>query len=675
MTSNGLKVRPRSGHEEAQRVSLSEAQRAAVEHSEGPLLINATAGSGKTRVITQRAAKLIERGVDPDSILLVTFTNKAASEMTSRLGNLVDFETAKRIHCGTFHGICVRLLKQFEGDAEREGRPRDFTIYDQSDAEAIVKAATSELGIDPKVVKPNDVHQRISRAKSDGKLPEDVTDGSFADDLRAIWRRYEIITLANKAFDFDDLVNVVMRAAEKDSPTARWLRNRWQYILVDEYQDTSAVQCRLTKQLASSGNLTVVGDVNQSLYSWRGATTENILKFATHHYPTSKVVDMNTNYRSSKRIVAVTNAFRSNGEANTPNALGESVQVRSFRDAAAEARFIVKDVQTRIALGTPPSECVVLYRNHVVSSLIEKELRERGLPYDIVGGRKFYELRVPRDCLAYLNLLCNPANNLALERIINTPARGIGDKVFDSLRMLARDRDMAMLAAIPSALACCSLTQAQQGGLMRFNFMYKHAQAMLQHGKPSDVARELLKQAKIEESLLNKAAALEVKGKHPEAEQTRRDAAYVEQIVAAVEAYEGRVKTATLSGFLDEVAMITARDDASGRRVLLSTIHGIKGLEADAVWVAAFEEGILPGVKMDSDVLEEQRVAFVALSRARKYLTLTYADVRACYGKMAAAGPSKFLDMLPVEASVWAERDQRLKAEKRRTTAIGGELE
>lgn len=651
-------------------MSLNEAQRAAVEHGDGSLLINATAGSGKTRVITHRAAKLIERGVDPDRILLVTFTNKAADEMTSRIGKLVDPQAASRIHVGTFHGICVRLLKKFETDADREGRPRDFTIYVQDDAEAVVKGATSELGLDPKTVKPGDVHQAISRAKSDGLLPDDTPDGDSSDELaaqqRAIWRRYESITLANKAFDFDDLVNVVMRAAEKDSPTARWLRKRWHYVLVDEYQDTSIVQFRLTKQLASSGNLTVVGDVNQSLYAWRGATPENIEKFATEHYPSSKVVDMNTNYRSSKRIVEVSNAFRSNGEANTPNDLGEKVQIRSFRDAGVEARFIAQDIQTRIAMGTHPNECVVLYRHHVVSRLIEDELRKRGIPYDVVGGRKFYDRRVPRDCLAYLRLLCNPANNLALERIINTPTRGIGDKAVDTLRILAREREMSMLDAIPSVLGSDALNPAQRDGLMRFGYMFKHAQAMLAEGKPSAVAEALLKQAKIEESLLNKADALQAKSKHPEAEEMRRDAGYVAEMVAAVEAYEQRVKNATLSGFLDEVAIITAQDDASGRRVLLSTVHGFKGLEADAVWVAAFEEGTIPSGKSETDIREEERVAFVALSRARKFLTLTYADVRMSYGRMTPTGPSPFLDRIPVEASVWHERDQRLEAERRR---------
>lgn len=644
-------------------MSLNQAQQQAVDYGDGPLLINATAGSGKTRVITHRAAKMVERGVDPSRILLVTFTNKAAKEMRERIAKIVSPEAASKLKIGTFHSVCVQLLKSFEDDKDREGRTRNFTIYDQSDAEATVKGAISELGFDPKQVKKEEMASFISLSKSDGKLPEDLDEVDSSDELawqqRAVWKRYEQMTRANNAFDFDDLVNVVMRASESSTPLARWLRTKWSHVLVDEYQDTSVVQFRLVKQLASSGNLTAVGDVNQSLYAWRGATPDNILKFATEHYPSAKVVDMATNYRSSQNIVAVSNAFRSNGQANTPNPVGDKIQVISFRSPQAEAQFIAREVQRRIVAGTAPSECAVLYRNKSISRLIEEELRNRGMGYDIKGGFRFYDRAVVKDVLAFLRLLVNPSSNLDFERIINVPSKGLGDKAIDIVRQRAREDGVSMLAAIPKAISSESFRPAQREALMRFAYMYKHSAPQVDTARPSAIARNLLDQTRYEEALLTKATTLESKGKHVEAKDARDDANHVSEVIEAISAYENRVKNPTLAGWLDEVAIMTAQDGESGDRVQLSTVHGFKGLEADAVWVAAFESGTLPSEHDDSSHAEEARVAFVALSRARKWLTITYADWRMVFGRTTITGPSDFLARLSPENSMWHERDSR----------------
>jgi DNA helicase-2/ATP-dependent DNA helicase PcrA len=646
-------------------MSLNEAQQAAVDHGEGPLLINATAGSGKTRVITHRAARMVERGVDPSRILLVTFTNKAAKEMRERIAKIVSPEAASRLKIGTFHSICVQLLKAFDDDGDREGRTKNFTIYDQSDQEATVKGAISELGLDPKQVKKEDMASFISRAKSEGKTPNDLEGSDMSDELawqqRAVWTRYEQMTRANNAFDFDDLVNVVMRAAEANTPVARHLRARWSHVLVDEYQDTSVVQFRLVQQLASSGNLTAVGDVNQSLYAWRGATPDNILNFATTHYPSAKVVDMATNYRSTKNIVSVANAFRSNGQANTPNPTGDKAVIMSFRSPQAEAQFIAREVQRRILAGTAPSECAVLYRNKSISRLIEEELRNRGMGYDIKGGFRFYDRAVVKDVLAFLRLLVNPSSNLDFERIVNVPSRGLGDKAVDVIRQQARKDGTSMLEAIPKALQSEALRPAQREQLMRFAYMYKHAAPQVETARPSVLARTLMDQTRYEEALLTKASGLEAKRKHVEAEDARDDAKHVSEVIDAITAYEGRVKNPTLAGWLDEIAIMTAQDGDSGDRVQLSTVHGFKGLEADAVWVAAFEAGTLPSEHEDSSVAEEKRVAFVALSRARKWLTITYSDWRTVFGRTTPTGPSEFLNLLTPENSTWHERDTKLE--------------
>lgn len=651
-------------------MSLNQAQQRAVDHGDGPLLINATAGSGKTRAITQRAASLLSRGVEPRRLLLVTFTNKAAKEMKERIAAIVGKAQADAIWAGTFHSVCCRLLRSFEQDASRESRKKDFSIYDEDDVLGCIKGAMGELNIDPKKVKPQDLREFISRAKSDGMAPEDLRDVDASDELasdqKSIWLRYEQILKGNNAFDFDDLLNVVMRAAERRDELGEYLRRKWSHVLVDEYQDTSEVQFRIVKAFASSRNLSVVGDVNQSLYAWRGARPQNIIDFARVHYPDAVVVDMKTNYRSTKNIVACANAFVSNGDAETGNRTGDKVFIKGFKDEDAEARFVASAIEERIHFGTPAKECVVLYRNHVLSRAIEDELRNRGMRYDIVGGITFYERKVVRDALAYLRLLVNPDSNLDFERVINNPSRGLGDKAVSKIRERARERGLSFSRGVQTALAENIVTGKAQENLMRFFYLYRQATEMLSKESASRVADFLLTASGYRKMLHDKVERLRSERRHADMEKAARDMEHVEAFVAAIGAYERRVSNPTLAGYLEEVSLITAQDDAKGDKVLLSTIHGYKGLEADAVWVVGFEHGILPSGDDAQTVEEEKRVAFVACSRARKWMWITYANERMRYGKYQPTGPSEFLDLISKDCSDWPERDEEQRLIKPR---------
>ena len=654
-------------------MGLNQAQQQAVDHDRGPLLINATAGSGKTRAITHRAASLLRRGVEPERLLLVTFTNKAAREMKSRIAQLVGGGQASAIWAGTFHSVCMRLLRAFDEDSHREGRTKGFSVYDEDDSLGCVKGAMNELLIDPKTVKPSDVREVISRAKSDGLTPANLPPPE--DDLavmqHAIWKRYEAILRGNNAYDFDDLLNVTMRTAEGSDGVADHLRRRFTHVLVDEYQDTSEVQFRLVKALASSRNLSVVGDVNQSLYAWRGARPENILEFATKHYPDAVVVDMKTNYRSTRNIVAAANAFIVNGDADTSNVEGDRVLVRGFADEDAEARFVADGIQARLKKGTPAGECVVLYRNHVLSRAIEDQLRNRGIRYDVVGGTNFYDRKVVRDILGYLRLVVNPESNLDFERVINTPPRGLGDKAVAKIRERARERGVSMHRAVQAALAENFITGKPREGLLQFFYLLRQAHDDLGHRPPSVIAEEMLTQSGYRAFLEAKAKKLKSERKHADAEKAERDVEHINGVVAAIASYEARVEKPSLRGYIDEVALITAQDEAKGDKVLLSTIHGFKGLEADAVWVLGFEHGFLPSEKDVGAIAEEKRVAFVACSRARKWMTITYAEGRLRYGQWTPTGPSQFLDLLSESCRDWPERDMlKLQQASADTTAV-----
>lgn len=647
---------------------LNPAQREAVEHGDGPLLIAASPGSGKTACATSRVAKLLERGVSAHRILLLTFTNKAANEMRERVVKYVGAD-AKRVVAGTFHSVCVRLLRGFESDALRDGRKKDFSIYDGDDSEGCVKMAISELELDKKEFKASEFREKISLAKANALTWQDMPED---DDLaiigKRIWQRYEEILKHNNALDFDDLLNVVMRRAEADDDCGRALRQRFTHVLVDEYQDTSHVQFRLVKALGSSRNISVVGDPNQAIFSFRAADPKNIRDFAKE-FPDAKVVHLATNYRSSKNIVSTFNSLVPEGFATTDNPVGDRTLIRSFGDDAAEARFVVAGILNKIANGTPPGEIAVLYRIHALSRSIEEELRRQGQRYQLVGGMGFYERKVVKDSMAYLRLISNPDSDLDFERIINEPARGLGEKAVAKIRERARNAGKSLSAGVEDALASGLITGKAYEGLQRFYYVMKQVREVAEgtsHGRLAAAANHLLTATGYRLSLETKFNRFKKERKAAEAEKVVQDKYNLEQVVAAVDAYEKRVEKATLQGYLEEVSLISAQDDLGGAKITLATGHSTKGLEFDAVWVVGFERGMLPFAlaATEAEQEEEGRLAYVMCSRPRKWLTISYCDERFLRGRIETTGPSEFLDRIPVECSIWRERDEKLEALK-----------
>ncbi len=644
--------------------TLNAAQAEAVEHFEGPLQIMAGPGSGKTKTVTHRVARLLERGVEPSRILLVTFTKKASAEMQVRIGQLVGKQNANAVWAGTFHGICNRFLRAFKHDRDREGRKRDFTIYDQKDAVAVAKAAVSELGLDKKQWPERDMQSRISRLKGQGVTAEEAPEHDEQAVIgKNIWLRYEAILLHNNAFDFDDLMCVVMRQAESGLENGRFLCSRFDHVLVDEYQDTNAVQFRLVKALGSgTNNVCVVGDLRQSIYSFRGADHTNLLLFK-ERYPTAKLVDLTLNYRSTKTIVAAFNCLQPGSVMETPNATGDLIRVRGCRDGEHEADVVAGQILEKIREDVPRSELAVLYRVHALSRAIEERLRDAGVKYQIVGGTKFYERKVVKDVLAYIRLLSNPQSDLDFERVINVPPRALGPKAVDRVRQEARRTGKSMCETVPTVLD--AFKGNARSGLQRFHLLLVQAHRDRHAGTLADAVATMLVSSGYRKHLDAKQKTAATKRKAVDAEKYAQQLLHLDQVVAAVTAYEKRHKEPSFEGFLEEVSLLTDQDSLKGDAVSLMTIHGSKGLEYNAVWVIGFERGLLPfgrsgksngapDAPMDVDMAEEARLAFVACSRPRKWLSLTYAAERMMYGKTEQKGPSRFLRMINPELIVRA---------------------
>ncbi|MSO37441.1 MAG: ATP-dependent helicase [Acidimicrobiia bacterium] len=652
-------------------MSLNASQQAAVDHGEGPVLIDACPGSGKTRTLTHRVASLVARGVPPNRILLVTFTNRAAKEMVSRIGKLVPNGQAKEVCAGTFHAICLRLLRGFECDAQREGRKAGFSVYDESDTVGCVGAAIGELGLDKATLQKSYWRSRISSWKSRGWVWQDCRDDA-ADAADAagygklIWERYEEILRHNGAMDFDDLLNVVMRRAEARDELGSSLRSRWSYILVDEVQDVNDVQARLIKALASPArNVAAAGDVFQSVYSFRGANPQHIKSFASETYPDAKVIQLSDNYRSTQNIVACFNSLVDGAHALSRAELGDKVVISGFRDASAEARSVVSAIKKKINSGTPPDECAVLYRVHALSRAIEDELRHCGISYKVFGGLNFYDRKVVKDAMAYLRLISNPDSDLDFERIVNEPPRGVGQKTVDKVRLQARLAGKSLSAGLGDAIASGEITGKAQDGLRNLFYLCKQSREVLEDSQDKAISR----MADFMFTASGYRSALEAKRKKYEGERKAAEAERVEQdrlnfdaVVDAVAAYEERVESPSLAGFIDEVALLSAQDESAGDKVSLMTCHSAKGLEFDAVWAVGFERGILPFAmaKTKEDLEEEARIAYVMCSRPRKMLALSYCDERMLYGKMVSSGPSPLLGRIPVGCSAWRDRDDKL---------------
>ena len=635
---------------------LNPAQRQAVLTTEGPLLVIAGAGSGKTRVLTHRVAHLLAAvGAKPNEILAITFTNKAAQEMKERVERALG-PVARAIWIMTFHAACGRILRR---EAERLGYRSNFTIYDQADQVRLVKACLEELDRDPKRFVPRGIHAQISKAKNQLISADEYAArvASFYDQTVAdVYQLYQRRLFASNAVDFDDLlmltVDVLQRFPEAHE---RWAR-AFRYILVDEYQDTNHAQYVLLKLLASEhGNLMAVGDPDQSVYAFRGADIRNILDFE-RDFPATRVIPLEQNYRSTNTILAAANAVishnRERKEKNLWSELGEGefVHVVETEDEHAEARFVAAEIAALIGSGSSASEIAVTYRTNAQSRVLEDVLVRQGVDYQVIGGPRFYEPAEIKDAIAYLQVLDNPFDAVSLLRIANRPRRGIGDTSVARLQSYADGLGTSLWDATAHPEEA-GLAPASVRAVTGFRGVME---SLLATASDSTVAA-------LVEAVLERTGYLDAL----EAERTieaRGRIENLEEIVGVAREYDTAAQEPSLSGFLQEISLYSDQDalrgdEDSGGQVTLLTLHNAKGLEFRAVFMLGLEEGIFPHVRSleENSLEEERRLCYVGMTRAKERLTLTHTMRRNLFGRSEANLPSRFLDELP---SLGVERER-----------------
>ncbi|HKY39562.1 MAG TPA: UvrD-helicase domain-containing protein [Polyangiaceae bacterium] len=630
---------------------LNAPQQQAVAHLEGPLLIFAGAGSGKTRTVTYRIANLIATGVAPYRILAVTFTNKAAAEMRDRLERLTSPEVTRDLWIGTFHSVCARLLRRYH---DAVGLKRDFVIYDSSDQKAVVTRALRELDYDERQFPPKPLLAAISGEKSEGRDARDAKQlGRLTDITLEVFARYErALQLAN-AVDFDDLILKMTRLVEDPkSAQADGLRRRFLHVSVDEFQDTNLIQYRLVRALSEhTQNLCVVGDDDQSIYRWRGADVRLIRSFKKD-FPNAVIIKLEQNYRSTANIVKAAlgviepSAEREPKQLWTEAPAGDPVRVRAVMDEREEADHVLRGIQVELSRGTEASSIAIFYRVHAQSRTLEEALRRGNVPYQIIGGMKFFERAEVKDLLGYLRLAVNPSSDADLQRVINTPARGIGDKTVERLLDIASESSVCAFDAIAQAQR--ELGTAANKKLGAFRSLIEGLQHEAARLAPSELAGHVLEITGYRELLR----------KEDTAESDAR-LGNLEELVGSIQEYEidasGRGETPTLSGYLERVSLVAATDaQKNGPMVSLMTVHSAKGLEFDAVFLTGMEQEMFPyrGLASgeDEELEEERRLAYVAITRARRRLTITYAGSRTLFGQTRYLDRSQFLDDLPQEA-------------------------
>jgi len=621
----------------------------AVRATEGPLLVLAGAGSGKTRVLTNRVAWLIGVcGIAPEAILAVTFTNKAAGEMRERVEKLLGPD-ARDVWLSTFHSSCVRILRREIGHL---GRSRGFVIYDEDDSLSVVREALRRHGRDPKQ-EARSLRWQIDQWKNAGLLPAAAAERAADFDAEAsaeIYATYQRLLADANALDFGDLLLLTVELFERHPEVLRHYQERWQYVLVDEYQDTNRVQYRLVNQLAAGHrNLCVVGDPDQSIYRWRGADVRNILDFE-RDFPDAKVVKLERNYRSTQRILSGAGAVVENNRDRpekrmvTDRGEGDRIAVYAARDDRDEAQFVVRGLLDAARDGGfSYGQCAVFYRTNAQSRPIEEELLKYDVPYVIVGGVRFYERAEVKDALAYLRLLVNPADAAALRRIVNRPTRGVGKTTLERVEAIAEERRTTLLEAMRTFAAADGGRAGTAVG--RFLALMDGLADEVLGAPPADAIASALERS-------GYLRALEKDGT-PEAqarlENLRELLVGAQDFVAAEPDADDR---SPLEQFLDQVALVSDLDSAELRddRVSLMTVHSAKGLEFPVVFVAGLEEGVFPHQASSRDaqaIEEERRLCYVAMTRAMERLTLCWAHERRRYGSRTFGTPSRFLDEIP----------------------------
>jgi DNA helicase II / ATP-dependent DNA helicase PcrA len=630
---------------------LNAPQAEAVAHVQGPLLVLAGAGSGKTRVITYRIAQLLTaHNVPPYRLLAVTFTNKAAGEMRARLERLVGPDIAHDLWVGTFHATCARLLRRFHDAVSLQ---RDFVIYDESDQRAVVARAVKALQIDDKAFPPKQLLAHIHRHKQEARGPQDIIPADRFDRIVVtIFEHYQHQLQAASAVDFDDLILHVLRLSEDpDSQAGRELRDRFSFVLVDEFQDANPVQYRLVRALVQPHhNLCVVGDDDQSIYRWRGADVRIIRGFKKD-FPEAGVIKLEHNYRSSANIVrGALEVIRPSNERQpkelyTDNPAGEKITVVAVRDERDEAAQVVSRLRAGLAEGISPRDIAVFYRIHAQSRVLEEAMRADNVPYQIIGGTKFFDRAEVKDVLAYLRVLANPRSDVDLMRIINVPARGIGDTTVERL-VQAADRANQPLFDVLANPSGAGLSAAALKRVASVHALLLSLSRAVEHTSPHELAGRVLEETGYRQALVKEDTA--------EADARLENIA---EFAASLQEYEAEAMAAgeapTLSGYLERVALVNDADQMTDApRVPMMTIHSAKGLEFSIVLLTGMEEDLFPYrslVHERHDLEEERRLAYVALTRARNRLVITHAAARTIFGTTRYNKPSRFLGDLPQE--------------------------
>ena len=627
--------------------NLNDKQQEAVEYMAGPLLILAGAGSGKTRVLTYKIAYLLEKEiVKPWQILAITFTNKAAKEMKERVEALVG-QVSNDMWLGTFHSVCVRILKR---EIELLGYTRDFNIFDEIDKEKVIKEVMKKLNIDEKVYPVGLIKSEISKAKEAMKdevaYQKDAMGDFRKEEIAKVYNMYQETLKKNNSIDFDDIIMLTVRLFLENPDRLLYYQNKFNYILVDEYQDTNRSQFLLISMLSSAtGNICVVGDESQSIYGFRGADISNILNFE-QEFPNAKIVKLEENYRSTKNILNAANEVIKNNKSKidkqlwTQNEEGDKIEYKTLNNEYEEVEYVVDEIDDICRKEHESySNFAVLFRTNAQARVLEEVFMKSGTPYKLIGGIKFYARKEIKDIISYLKLIQNTNDNIALKRIINEPKRGIGNTALDKLDALSSESGMSIFEFIQDSNNLISFRSA--GNIMEFRDMINDLIKEKDKIKVSELIKKTLKDSGYED-MLNSEGTKET--------EIRFDN-LMEFIGVAIE-FENENAENSLGDFLDSIALVSDVDnlDESTDAVTLMTMHSAKGLEFDNVFLVGMEEGLFPSkrsIEEDVQTEEERRLCYVAITRAKKHLFITNTKKRTLYGSTTYSTPSRFIDEIP----------------------------
>ena len=622
--------------------SLNPVQRQAVQHTEGPLLILSGAGSGKTRVITHRIAHLIQHhGVSPHNILAVTFTNKAAEEMRTRLENLIG---QSQLWVATFHSACAQILRK---DIYHLGYDRSFTIYDTSDQQTLIKELIKALQLP--LNNPRSVIGEISRAKSDFISPEDYTKqavGFFEESIVQIYPMYQDFLRTNNALDFDDLIKLTVELFAANPNVLAYYREKFRYILVDEYQDTNRGQYLLVNALAQEHqNICVVGDDDQSIYSWRGADINNILDFEKD-YPDTTVLRLVQNYRSTKNILEAAyyvirnNQKRKEKQIWTENKKGSVITLHEAADDISEADYVLRQIRDWRSRGRKYGDCVIFYRINAQSRTFEDALRGANIPYQIVGGIRFYERLEVKDIIAYMRVIVNPADTVSIKRIINVPRRGIGVATIQKIEDFAYEAGIPLFEAVQRVGEVSTLNNGAKNRVGEFAELIA---SFSPNDPPTRTAEDLLDRSGYLQALRSEGTI--------EAQSREEN---LRELIAAVAEYEESDTEPTLASFLEKITLASDIDSMEDKSdmVTMMTLHSAKGLEFPIVFMVGVEEALLPhqrSYNSEAELEEERRLCYVGITRAQEHVYLTHARSRRLYNEIDYRIPSRFIEEIPPE--------------------------